>query len=337
MNTPLPVKATADPSTWIARAKNVFDIEIDSMERTREQIGDAFLEAVHIILATLERKGRIVLTGIGKNVPIAEKIAATMASTGTTSFVLNPVQAMHGDLGMLMDGDCIIALSFSGESEEVVRLLPFIRRRGLPVIGIAGKAGSTMEKDCNVLLKVDTPREACPFNMAPTASTTVTLALGDALAMVVMDARGFRKDEYARFHPAGAIGKTLLLRVTDIMRTGKHVARLSPDATVKDAIVAMTKAQAGSACIVGEGDELIGIFTDGDMRRCLSTEGGEMLQRPLADYMTRQPIRTTDDQMAAAVLAIFTSHRIDDLPVVDNKGRLVGCIDSQDLPKLKML
>ena len=307
------------------------------MERTRDRLDDTFTEAVHILLATLERKGRVVLTGIGKNVPIAEKISATMSSTGTPSFVLNPVQAMHGDLGMLMDGDCVIALSFSGESEEVVRILPYIRRRGLPVIGIAGKAGSSMEKDCNVLLLVDTPREACPFNMAPTASTTVTLALGDALAMVLMDARGFRKDEYARFHPAGAIGKTLLTRVTDIMRTGSHVARLTPEATVKDAIVAMTKAQAGSACVVGADDELLGIFTDGDMRRCLSTEGGEMLQRPLCDYMTKQPIRTTDDQMAAAVLAIFTSHRIDDLPVVDNKGRLVGYIDSQDLPKLKML
>ncbi len=330
------VAVIADETSWLARAKDVFAIEIDSMQRTHDSIGESFVEAVRILRQTLERKGCIVVTGVGKNLPIAEKISATMASTGSTSILLNPVQAMHGDLGMLADNDCVLALSFSGESEEILRLLPAIRRRGIPIIGLSGKADCSMAADCDVMLTVDTPREADPFNMAPTASTTATLAMGDALAMVLVDLAGFVREDYARLHPAGAIGKTLLTRVTDIMRTGARLVALTPDATVEDALIAMTKAQAGAAYVVNKDGVLEGIFTDGDLRRSL-TSSRDPLSRPLDQVMTPHPISIASDKMATDVLKVFQSHQIDDIPVTDAAGRLVGGIDISDLPKLKVL
>ena len=326
----------ADEASWMARAQDVFDTEIDSMRRTRDSIGETFVEAVRILYKTLERKGCIIVTGVGKNLPIAEKISATMASTGSTSILLNPVQAMHGDLGMLADNDCVLALSFSGESEEILRLLPAIRRRGIPIVGLAGKANCSKAANCDVMLTVDTPREADPFNMAPTASTTATLAMGDALAMVLVDLTGFKRENYALFHPAGAIGKTLLTRVTDIMRTGRRLVALSPEATVEDALIAMTKAQAGAAYVVDAAGKLAGIFTDGDLRRSLTTSR-DPLSRPLAEVMTPHPISIGSDKMATDVLKIFQAHQIDDIPVTDADGRLVGGIDISDLPKLKVL
>ncbi len=323
-------------ATWLDRAKNVFDTELDSMARTRDALGDSFVKAVEIFMDALRRGGRIVVTGVGKNLPIAEKISATMASTGSTSIVLNPVQAMHGDLGMLADGDCVLALSFSGESEEVLRLLPVIRRRGIRIVGLAGKADCSMAADCDVMLTVETPCEADPFNMAPTASTTATLAMGDALAMVLIDLRGFGRADYARLHPAGAIGRTLLTRVTDIMRTGSRLVALPSDATVKDALVAMTKAQAGAAYVTDVSGLLLGIFTDGDLRRSL-TASSDPLSRPLSEVMTPHPISVGADKMATDVLKVFQSHQIDDIPVTDADGRLVGGIDISDLPKLKVL
>ncbi len=325
-----------DAATWLDRAKDVFDTELDSMMRTRDALGDSFVKAVEIFMDTLRGGGRIVVTGVGKNLPIAEKISATMASTGSTSIVLNPVQAMHGDLGILADGDCVLALSFSGESEEVLRLLPVIRRRGIRIVGLAGRADCSMAADCDVMLTVETPCEADPFNMAPTASTTATLAMGDALAMVLIDLRGFGRADYARLHPAGAIGRTLLTRVTDIMRTGARLVALPPNATVKDALVAMTKAQAGAAYVTDASGLLLGIFTDGDLRRSL-TASSDPLSRPLSEVMTPHPISVGAGKMATDVLKIFQSHQIDDIPVTEADGRLVGGIDISDLPKLKVL
>ena len=326
----------SNQKSWIARAKDVFDGEIESMSLTKDSLGETFVKAVKIMLETLDRKGRIVITGVGKNLPIAEKISATMASTGSTSFLLNPVQAMHGDLGMLADEDCVMALSFSGESDEIVKLLPAIKRRGIKIIGLTGKTDCTMARDCDVILTVNTPHECDPFNMAPTASTTATLAMGDALAMVLVDVRGFKRENYARLHPAGAIGKTLLTRVTDIMRTGKRLVSLPTEATVKDALVAMTKAQAGAAYIIDGSGLLLGIFTDGDLRRSL-TACEDPLARPLGEVMTKSPIHITDDKMATDVLKVFQAHQIDDIPVTDATGKLVGGIDISDLPKLKVL
>lgn len=323
--------------TWIERARDVFTTEILSMECTKNSIGESFLKSVEILNQTLDRGGRIVLTGVGKNVPIAEKISALMASTGSTSIVLNPVQAMHGDLGILMDCDCLVALSFSGESEEIVRLLPFVHRRGIPIIGIAGKADCSMADNCDVMLTIETPREADPFNMAPTASTTATLAIGDALAMVLLDIRNFDRARYACLHPAGAIGKTLLTRVTDVMRSGSALVALSPNATVRDSLVAMTRVRAGATYVVDSDGVLLGIFTDGDLRRGLTKSDANFLSNTLASVMTENPIRITDDKMATDLLVLFQSHQVDDVPVVDSSNRLVGGIDISDLPKLKVL
>ena len=320
----------------LAHARHVLDLEIEAIRRTREALGGAFERAIARMLETIARPAKIVVSGVGKNLSVAEKISATLASTGSTSVVLNPVQAMHGDLGILAPGDVLLALSFSGESDEILTLIPAVRRLGIPVIALTGRLDSSLAACSEIVLPVLIDREACPFNMAPTASTTATLALGDAIAMVLLEARGFTRDDYARLHPAGAIGRTLLTRVADIMRTGAAIATIPATARVQDAIIAMTQAKCGSACVVDADGGLRGIFTDGDLRRHL-TRTPDLLTRPIAALMTAHPIRVRRDQLAVDVLQLFERHKIDDLPVVDEADRLVGCIDIQDLPRLKIL
>lgn len=321
---------------YLEHARQVMDVEIEALKRTREALGESFEAAIVLMLETIARPAKIVVTGVGKNLSIAEKISATLASTGSTSVVLNPVQAMHGDLGMLAAGDVLLALSFSGESEEILKLIPAVRRLGVPVIAMTGFPGSSLGACSQIVLTVHIDREACPFNMAPTASTTATLALGDALAMVLLEARGFKRDDYARLHPAGTIGRTLLTRVADIMRSGADIATVPMDARVQDAIVAMTRTKCGSACVVDGDGQLQGIFTDGDLRRHL-TRTPDLLNQPITAMMTSRPIHVGKDQLAVDVLQLFEKHKIDDLPVVDADGRLAGCIDIQDLPRLKIL
>jgi arabinose-5-phosphate isomerase len=323
-------------SDFVSRARNVMDIEIAGMQRARDALGDGFERAVKLLLQVLQRNGRIVVTGVGKSLHIAEKISATLASTGSTSVVLNPMQAMHGDLGILADADALLVLSFSGESDELLALVPVVKRREIPIIALTGGTESSLARYSDVIIPVVIEREACPFNMAPTASTTATLAVGDALAMVLLHARGFDREDYARLHPAGAIGRALLCRVSDIMRTGDRVATVPLSATVKDAIVAMTGAKAGSACVVETDGRLAGIFTDGDLRRLLPTRG-DLLETPVRAVMTAKPISVRPDQLAVEALRIFEQRKIDDLPAVDRDGRLAGCIDIQDLPRLKLL
>jgi arabinose-5-phosphate isomerase len=321
---------------FVTRARQVMDIEIAGMQTARDALGDGFARAVALLLQVLARNGRIVVTGVGKSLHIAEKISATLASTGSTSMVLNPTQAMHGDLGILADQDALLALSYSGESDELLALVPVVKRRGIPIVALTGGVGSSLASHSDVVVPVAIGREACPFNMAPTTSTTATLAIGDALAMVLLAARGFDKEDYARLHPAGAIGRALLCRVSDIMRTGDRLATAPLAATVQDAIVAMTGAKAGSACIVDADGRLAGIFTDGDLRRLLTTRR-DLLQAPVREAMTARPASVQQDQLAVEALGIFEQRKIDDLPVVDKDGRLVGCIDIQDLPRLKLL
>ena len=321
---------------FVARAKQVMDIEIAGLQSARDALGDRFSQAITLLLTVLERNGRIVVTGVGKSLHIAEKISATLASTGSTSVVLNPMQAMHGDLGILSDTDALLALSFSGESDELLALVPVVKRRGIPILALTGGLESSLAKHSDVIIPIVIDREACPFNMAPTTSTTATLAIGDALAMVLLDARGFDKSDYARLHPAGAIGRALLCRVSDIMRTGDRMATVPMAATVQDAIVAMTGAKAGSACIVETNGQLAGIFTDGDLRRLL-TSRRDLFESPVREVMTAKPTAVRLDQLAVEALHIFEQRKIDDLPVVDKDGRLVGCIDIQDLPRLKLL
>ncbi len=322
----------------IKRAAEVFDIEIEGLRRTRDSLGASFARAVDLMLACIRNEGIIVVTGVGKNLAIAEKMSAIFASTGTRSICLNPVQAMHGDLGMVAPRDVLIALSFSGESDEILRLIPAIRRHGLKVIGMTGRPQSTLAEMSDIHIEIPCGKEACPFGMAPTNSTTATMAMGDALAMVMIDALKFDVESYALNHPAGAIGRALILKVTDIMRTGEKLAKVAPAATVMDALMAMTKAKSGAAVIAAADGRLAGIFTDGDFRRVVAGRGsGDVLGEPVANHMTRSPLFVRDDALAAEIVKVFEKRRIDDLPVCDADGRVVGLVDIQDLPKIKVL
>ena len=325
-----------DDTAILSRARQVLDIEIEGLRTAQAALGEDFLATVRLILATLDQGGKIVVTGVGKNLHIAEKLSATLASTGSTSVVMNPIQAMHGDLGMIAEEDVLLALSFSGESDEVIKLIPAVRRLGIRVIGMVGSADCTLARLSDAVLTVRIGQEACPFGMAPTTSTTATLAVGDALAMVLIEARHFNKERYARLHPAGAIGRALVLRVRDIMRDGERMARVPLSATVTDGIMAMTAAKSGAALIAHPDGRLAGIFTDGDLRRLLS-EGQDILRRPIADVMTRTPVSVADDAFAVDVLRVFEKYKIDDLPVVGAGGLLVGYVDIQDLPKMKVM
>ena len=323
----------------VARAKEVFDIEIAGLTKTRDSLGASFVQAVELMLGCIRAEGIIVVTGVGKNLAIAEKMSAIFASTGTRSICLNPVQAMHGDLGMVAPRDVLIALSFSGESEEILRLIPAIRRHGLKVISMTGKPLSTLAEMSDIHIEIPCGKEACPFGMAPTNSTTATMAMGDALAMVMIDAQKFPVEDYAMNHPAGAIGRALVMKVTDVMRSGERLAKVGPKATVLDALMAMTNSKGGSAVVADADDKLLGIFTDGDFRRIVSTsaDSNKLLASPVGDVMTKSPLFVYDDAYAAELLKIFEKKRIDDLPVCDKSGRVVGLVDIQDLPKMKVL
>jgi len=333
------IKVASD-SSIIASAKHVFDVEIGGLEKVRSSIGDAFSATVELMSGTLNAGGLVVVTGVGKSLQVAEKMSAVFASTGTRSIVLNPVQAMHGDLGMTAPRDMLIALSFSGESEEIVKLVPAIRRHGLKIVSITGNADSTLAGMSDIVLPVPCGPEACPFGMAPTTSATATMVMGDALAMAMVEMRKFTVEEYAGNHPAGAIGKALTLKAADVMRKGDCFAKVAPDSTVLESLMAMTKAKAGSAVVVDAGGKLLGIFTDGDFRRVVSAateETAKILSSPVSDYMTASPMSIRDTAYAAEIVKVFEKRRIDDLPVVDADGRVAGLVDIQDLPKMKVI
>ena len=362
----------------IERAKQVFDTEIAGLVKTRDSLGEAFADTVGLFADVLARGGLVVVTGVGKCLHVAEKTSAIFASTGTRSIVLNPVQAMHGDLGMVAPRDVLLALSFSGESEEILKLVPAIRRHGLKIVAMTGNVESSLAKLSDVILEVPCGPEACPFGMAPTTSATAMMAMGDALAMALVDENRFDREQYALNHPAGAIGRALVLRVSDIMRTGERFAKVSPETTVLDSLMAMTKAQCGSAVVVTGQGTLAGIFTDGDFRRALSNISGnngikgfngtngsstsrdsrtsrtssqsipaqaasdssatsQILSQPVSGFMTRSPLFIRSDAYAADLLKVFERRRIDDLPVVDAQGKVVGLVDIQDLPKMKVI
>ena len=325
----------------IARAKQVFDIEIAGLQKTRDSVGASFAETIRLLLSTLDAGGLVVVTGVGKSLQVAEKMSAIFASTGTRSIVLNPVQAMHGDLGMVAPRDVLLALSFSGESEELLRLVPAIRRHGLKVVALTGNRESSLGKLSDIVLEIPCGPEACPFGMAPTTSATATMVMGDALAMTMIDARRFDKRSYALNHPAGAIGRALILKVSDVMRTGERLAVVSPQTTVLDTLLAMTKAQGGSAVVADAAGRLAGIFTDGDFRRIVSGRSdaspASVLSDPVEVHMTRKPQYIKGDAYAADLLRVFEERRIDDLPVCDDDGKVLGLVDIQDLPKVKVL
>jgi arabinose-5-phosphate isomerase len=320
----------------LSLARKVFDIELAALRAVRAQLDGAFDAAVELIVETLRHRGKIIVVGIGKSGNVGQKISATFTSTGSTSVVLHSVDALHGDLGIVNDEDVVLALSYSGESEELLNLLPALKRFPVKIIAVTGAPKSSLGQHSDIALNVRVPREACPFNLAPTASTTAMLVMGDALAMAVLEARGFKQQDFAKFHPSGAIGRAMLSRVGTIMRSGQRNAVAGQDLSVQEAILVMTCAKSGSLSVVNARGKLVGVFTDGDFRRHIAQDK-DLLARPLSKVMTRNPICVRDDALAVEALKIFNEHNIDDLIVVNAKREPIGLVDSQDLPKLKLV
>ena len=319
-----------------SKAREVFDIELAALKRVRTQLDASFDSAVDLIVEAVKRRGKVVIVGIGKSGNVGAKIAATLTSTGSTSVVLNSVDALHGDVGVVNDGDVIVALSYSGESDELLNLLPALKRFSVKIIAVTGGVKSSLARHSDLVLNVHVPKEACPFNLAPTSSTTAMLVMGDALAMAVLQARGFKQSDFAKYHPSGAIGRAMLLRVGEIMRSGERNAVAGENLTVKESLLVMTQAKSGSLAVVNARGKLTGVFTDGDFRRQMSA-AADLLSRPLKSVMTRQPVCIRDTALAVEALRVFNERNIDDLIVVNAKREPVGLVDSQDLPKLKIM
>lgn len=321
---------------YLKRAREVLDIELDGIKKVQSEIGQSFSDAVDAILATVKDGGKVVVAGVGKNWHIGNKMAATFTSTGTPAVALHPIEAMHGDFGIVGERDILLAMSYSGASDELITLLQPVKRKGVKVIAMTGELDSPLAELAEIIISVKVDKEACPFNMAPTTSTTATLALGDALAMVMLEARGFKLEDYARLHPGGAIGRTLLLHVEDVMRTGDRCATVKVGLPVRDALLAMTRAKAGCAAVVNEDETLAGIITDGDLRRHL-IETPNLVELPTETVMTANPVTLSRDMLAVEILNIYEERNIDDLIVVDDQNHVVGAVDIQDMPKLKIL
>ena len=314
-------------SDTLQAAREALRVEADAILALRDRLGKEFASAIKLILSC---RGRVVVTGIGKSGHVGQKIAGTLNSTGTPAQFLHPAEGVHGDLGMVTASDVLMVLSHSGDTEEILAILPAVKRIGVPIIAFTGRPDSTLSRASTVVLDVQVSREACPLNLAPTASTTVMLALGDALAVALMQARKFTAEDFASRHPAGSLGRRLLLSVGDLMRTGDRVPTVSPDTVLMDALFAITKALAGAAHVVDEQGMLIGIITDGDVRRAVVADEAN-LHRPTVNVMTRSPKTITPDLLATEALRLAEMHQIADLPVVDQDGRPVGMINIKDL------
>jgi arabinose-5-phosphate isomerase len=325
------------PKSALARARRCLRIERDALLETSRGLGAEFIGTARAVEAVITAGGKLVFSGVGKSAHIAGKIAATFNSTGVSSCFLDPTHALHGDLGLCYEGDLAILLSNSGQSDEILRLVPMLKRFGLKIVAFTGNPKSDLARRADYRLIYRVRREACPLKLAPTASTTAALALGDALAMVLLEARGLTRDDFAKYHPAGNLGRVLLLRARDIMRSGERLPLAKDTVTVQEAILAMTKAKSGSIALVkAASGRLSGILTDGDFRRSALTGPG-FLGRPVSAFMTRTPKVIRDDALVVDALRLFELHKIDDLIVVDASGRPVGLIDGQDLPKFKIV
>jgi arabinose-5-phosphate isomerase len=320
--------ALSDAEHFLELARGVLDIEADAVRALKHRLGEPFLAAHRLMLET---RGRVVVTGMGKSGHVARKIASTLASTGTPAFFMHPGEASHGDLGMITADDVVVAISYSGESDEILKVLPLIKRRGSKVISITGKPRSTLALASDVHLDAGVEKEACPLNLAPTASTTATLALGDALAVALLDARGFGSDDFAMHHPGGALGRKLLVHVSDIMRKDARLPKNSPDTLLPEAIVEMSKKGIGMTCIVDRDDKLLGIFTDGDLRRTL--ERHDMIRNlRVGDVMTKNPRSIAPERLAAEAAQVLEKESLGGrLVVLSPDGRLVGALTFHDL------
>lgn len=318
------------------QARRVIRLEIEELERLHSRVGAGFAEAIELLLACFRVRGKLIVCGVGKSGNIGRKFAATLNSTGATAVCLNVGDALHGDLGVIDPGDLAILLSYSGETSELVDLLPHLKRLSLPIIAITGGLESTLAKQADCILDVQVSQEACPLNLAPTSSTTSMLVLCDALAMVLLEARGFQAEDFAKLHPGGSLGRALLTRVADVMRSGDQLALISPESTVSAALQAMTKARSGAAVVVQPDGSLAGVFTHGDFVRAFQMDHA-ISELPVLQFMTHQPISIRADKLAAEVLATLEKARIDDLVVLDEKGRPVGMVDTQDLTRMRLL
>ncbi|MBI4309649.1 MAG: KpsF/GutQ family sugar-phosphate isomerase [Candidatus Omnitrophica bacterium] len=313
----------------LKRAREVINIEARAVKGLLKNLDGNFSAAVDVLARCA---GRVVVCGMGKTGIIGRKIAATFSSTGTPSVFVHSAEAVHGDLGQVTPKDILIVLSQSGETEETVRLLPLIKKIGARTIAMTGNPKSSLAQYSDIVLNTGVAREGCPLGLAPMASTTATLALGDALAACLIDRRGFKKEDFAFNHPGGSLGRRLLLKVEDIMRTGPALVKVKAQAKVKDVLLAITRARSGCACVVDGQDRLAGIFTDGDLRRHLEA-GADILTAPVGDVMTRKAATVTKDKLAAQAFDILKTKNIDELPVVDKANKVVGLVDVQDLLK----
>ena len=321
---------------YLEKARRVIELELGELQRLLSRLDDSFARAVETILPCVESRGKVVVCGVGKSGHIGDKIAATLTSTGSPAVVLNSLNALHGDLGVVADGDVVLALSYSGETDELVNILPALARFDVKIVSMTGNPKSLLAQQSHVHLDVRVEQEACPLNLAPTSSTTAMLVLGDALAMVLLEARGFTKDDFARFHPGGRLGRTLLLKVHQIMRGAEQMALVRPVSSVREVLHAMARVRAGAAVIVDDVGRLDGIFTHGDFGRHFQTQP-DLLEKPVGDFMTRNPIAVGADKLAVEVLNILERHRIDDVVVLDADRRPVGVVDSQDLARFKLV
>ena len=334
---PRPVPHTAiepQPDAIVHSARAVIATEAAAIAELGPRIDGAFVDACRLLLAC---RGRVVVTGMGKSGHVARKIAATLASTGTPAFFVHPGEASHGDLGMIQPDDVVLALSYSGETDELLFILPMIKRQGIPLIAITGKPASSLASQADVHIDGSISSEACPLGLAPTTSTTAALVLGDALAIALLEARGFTSDDFARSHPAGSLGRRLLLRISDVMHSGDDVPRVPPEAGLTAALVEMTRKRLGMTAVVDAEQHLLGVFTDGDLRRALDDVDVNLRGARVAELMTRGPKTIGPDKLAAEAAQLMEKHQINALLVVDDERRVVGALNIHDLLRARVV
>ena len=321
------------PDALLATARRVFDTESAALAAVGARLDGGFTDACRLIL---DSRGRVVCTGMGKSGHIARKIAATLASTGTPAFYVHPGEAGHGDLGMITDADIVLALSNSGETDELITLLPVLARQGNRLIAMTGRPASTLARQADAHIDASVPAEACPLDLAPTSSTTAALVLGDALAVALLEARGFTADDFARSHPAGALGRRLLLHIRDVMHTGDDVPRVADTATLGEALMEMSRKRLGMTAVVDAEGRLAGLFTDGDLRRTLDA-GVDVRGTGIANVMTASPRTIGEDALAVEAAQLMEAHKINALLVVDAERRVVGALNNHDLLRARVV
>ncbi|MBK8095056.1 MAG: KpsF/GutQ family sugar-phosphate isomerase [Verrucomicrobiaceae bacterium] len=323
-------------SNSITQARRVIQIEIEELQRLHGRIDAAFDRAVELLQACYAGKGKVIVCGVGKSGSIGRKLAATLNSTGATCVALDVGDALHGDLGVIDPGDLAIMLSQSGETSELLALLPHLKRQSMPILALTGVKDSTLAKNADVVLDTHVTQEACPLRLAPTSSTTVMLVLCDALAMVLLEARGFQTEDFAKLHPGGALGHALLTRVRDVMRSGSQLAVVTPETTVREALQAMTRARCGAAVVTHADGVLAGVFTHGDFVRAFQKDNA-IAEHAVREFMTVSPVQIQADKLAAEVVSTLEKSRVDDIIVVDADNRPVGMVDTQDLTRLRIV